>query len=277
MSYLRPYIRLPLCVRCSHNMQTDLIINLICLLSLLSHHTLAIATHKAHTRTQHSTRTMVGNYHASLLAKLTELNSVAVDQLCEGSMEEGEAMLSSGLAVGLQEHQVTACVTSPQVPSVNKTSPSSLMTVPLVGVLADDDFPMDAPHTWFCLYQYAFGLLQSEPDNMSSLVAMLAYNLAMVHHQIGLVETDFKRLVKARQLYELAVQHVSTAAVPPLLTLAIYNNMGHLCSFFGDTEGIQLCRNALECGQHVFPCLSRVFEASLERARHFSVPLAPAA
>ena len=208
-----------------------------------------------------------------LHAKLTRMVSQAIDRLCEGSVEEGETLLSSCLSLGLQEVKKVQCTADH--PKQQGKQPPSLLTVPLEGVFVDEGFPVDLPHSWFCLYRFAFGMRSATEQDLSAIIAVSAYNLAMIHHEIGLFDNNFQRLVKARRYYELALQHMTTPS--PLFKLATYNNMGHLSSFFGDTEGIQLCRNALERGKLFAPGFHPAFNASLDRVRRFSAPLAPAA
>ena len=250
------------------------------------------------------TNTMMDRQEREILLQLSQLNTRALDLVCEGRNEDGEAMLSNCLAFALQYLQMTAlsstasaCLCSASSPplsqdcSVHKTigsrPRSSLMTLPFQGVFSDDDFPMDSPHSWFCFYPFAMDVEGDSVHDLSVLLAMVSYNLAMIHHCVGFVESDFDRLLKARRLYEYATQHVAAAASTasssddsedwPLLTLAVYNNLGHLASAFGDSEGIEICRNVMERGQHYVPKLPAVLERSLARAKQFLMTVAPAA
>mmetsp|Transcript_9319 Transcript_9319/g.17787 ORF Transcript_9319/g.17787 Transcript_9319/m.17787 type:complete len:287 (+) Transcript_9319:128-988(+) len=255
------------------------------------------------------------NHHTLLLGKLVKLISKATDLLCEGWTDEAESLLWQLLSFSLgqlqqqqqqqqQQRSVLACHSASH--NTINTSPRNQCTlelseVPLSGVVVDEDFPMDAPHSWFCLYRNCFAVdYYYHHDNNRTetatavavlaadwqvMVATVAYNLAMIHHEDGLFDTNFPRLAKARQLYELAGQHLqhnNNTAV--LLSLAVHNNYGHLCSFFADTEGILACREALQgawaSSRHANEFCQyqlQVFGDSLTRARQFLVALAPAA
>lgn len=185
------------------------------------------------------------------------------------------------------------------------------------------DWSSNVASSYFVLYPKAlyWEIYPEIPANrlpcIVTLLAMgstLAYNQALFHHQLGLVTGNVLHVAHGRFYYSLALSYIdrisssnsccgdthgmealhdsrpSISVVPPSLlplSLAIYNNLGHLASLFGDAEYILHCRQAMEQQlQNNHPAgvaasidedTLKCFCASLARARSFDVSVAAAA
>lgn len=84
-------------------------------------------------------------------------------------------------------------------------------------------------------------------QHQNRMLVMLLYNMAVYHHTQGIERGKSSELSTALRLYELAFSLLETCyqdfAVGDqvLLLLSLYNNMGHIHSYFCNTPHAQLC------------------------------------
>ena len=178
---------------------------------------------------------------ATAIQRLERMNETALQWFCEGQIEEAKALLTSCLKICMQNRFInkdeSACTTE---------SHAVLMDLPLYDAVLPQDFVTDHDAS-FCLYPCAFGVYADSIQNVSTLTAVAAYNLALMHHETGLLDIDWKRLSQARTLYKLALATMPpSSSAAPWLLLAARNNLGHLACYFGDQEHIQSCFVAIQ-------------------------------
>ena len=221
----------------------------------------------------------------TFLSRLEEVNDLAIGHLCEGSYAEAEAIFLTLLAVaGENQEQLQISDALHLQHSRIYGKQAMLAEVSLKHVLGDDDTPMECPTASFGFYHYAFGaeICPNNHNDLQVFSAMVAYNIAVMQHGFGVLEGSVPKLHRARQFYELTLKILEHSTASAILELSTYNNLGHLCSFFQDTLGMQLNRNALS------KCLSSApggldsealafFRSSLSRTSRVSYTLAAAA
>lgn len=124
----------------------------------------------------------------------------------------------------------------------------------------DSETEDESSATCFLFYKCAFLIEEDLTElvwnraTLLTLSAMFTFNLAVIKHNMGLVDADLEELTGARNLYCLAMRFLSTAKTcypskpfidATLLEAAVCNNLGHIFGFFGDSQGIISCRDAL--------------------------------
>lgn len=239
-------------------------------------------------RSQHYTTTMKSVSVANEETKLSNLNSEAIRLLCEGYCEEARRLLGSCLrGINLQ----LGCAVSY---NEDHHEPPALFTIDMEGVLdVCDTQRYAAPLNCFTLFKFAFAVdddasCQTWNESMlMSLLALMSYNLAMMHHDQGFVHANLSDLAKARRLYEFALLVLSKANSvgkptmdTALLEAALYNDLGHVHSFLGDVPGVIFCRESLKnLMRNVLldPEDNRFFQANLNESSKIGITVAPAA
>lgn len=181
--------------------------------------------------------------------------------------------------------------------------------VPLQEVLGDDDVDMKAnSNQSFSLYRSAFALEYDACTDLTTLNIVVAYNLAVIHHELALANSDeentaassYSHLMMARSFYLMALSHVNQhkrqhekgqRTCPLVIELALRNNLGHLSCELGDAQALLDCQAALEnclsrccCAPTPSPSSSSLnheaiafFQMSVIRSRQYALALAPAA
>ena len=111
--------------------------------------------------------------------------------------------------------------------------------------------------------------------------AAAGYNLATIYHHQGIIEGDVPALSRARSFYcvslDLLTEELEHNLEATSLTLALYNNLGHLHSFLDDHEGVTQCRQDLERklsthGHHVDVAAASFFQQSLMWGENYVPP-----
>ena len=220
----------------------------------------------------------------AMLRQLTEVNAQAFDKLCEGFHDEATQTMKQVLVIALQG--MAAQNTMIDAPATVPLRPF-LVDIPLMDAILPQDFVTDHP-ACFPLYASAFGAENDTLPDFRSLVAVVMYNLALIHHQLGLLEGHLPRLLRAQVMYQRVLDYMTAAARPThhhddrhavkLLLVAAVNNMGHIASFLGDKQGVQDCVYAMRA--HLAGCPPEAlpwFRASVNQAEQSHVTFAPMA
>ena len=220
---------------------------------------------------------------ATAVATILELQGKALYQLCAGHGEEAETTLGCALVVGMHALGLSEGQNE-LLPPRQETPLPELAEISMEEVLATDDW--QAPPTHFDMFRFSFGISSEDLAGISShesqlhlLVAIVAYNLAIISHESGLIYgLELSKLNKAQKLYHVAIQNMAIAShihtdvvTPSTLELAVCNNMGYIYSFLGDSAGIIDCRDGLERLTRNAHCAT-FFPRSLAKAQSF-VPI----
>lgn len=182
----------------------------------------------------------------------------------EGSYKEAEHLMLLSISHLLreqqqeqQEQQDADCMMMMEQDGLQVTvSPPAFGAVPLEDVFESDDWSPneDVPTASFYLFRHLLFVENSKDGapifvNTSIHLVTLCFNLAMFYHETGLLDGDLMRLAAARTYYHLARSHLGVGQAPTMASLpalAIFNNLGHLSSFFGDQETMLFCQETLE-------------------------------
>lgn len=234
---------------------------------------------------------------------LSEMNLDALYLVCEGEHDAAANLLLDCLAKA-RRRDMEMAVSHPYYYSrhgtVDATSSATttntiIDTIPLMGAMGPNEDWTGYAANHFVFYRNLFAT--ELPDNYAawdretllSFIIMVMYNLAVIKHELGLVEENMEVLMCARTLYKFALDLVGQAVVSAnnvsgcaidmnVLAVAIYNNLGHLFSFIGDDQqGILQCRMGLETHIPVITatlntgCLS-LFHESLSLSCRFNDP-----
>jgi hypothetical protein len=209
----------------------------------------------------------------ALVGKLSGVNTEALVMLWEGNQDEGLSKLSTcfSLARALLAQRSSAGPAS----RLRSGYPSE---VPIEGVI-NSIASTACEDNYFRMYRNSFTLEDS--NSLPHLCAVLSYNMAIIAHEFGMAKGSVLQLYRARELYTEAANLLPRLSCP-LLELAISSNLGHLCSFLNDGNGVEACRLGLE------ECLksgrfrlqseaAAFFISSLKRALTYQTRLAAAA
>lgn len=218
---------------------------------------------------------------SSPLQMLTRLNSEALRLLWEGEEEHSIALLR--ICFTRAKDFLLICR-----PGNSKSQNTGLETVDFRCILNPDESTVCADN-YFSLYRNVFTIETDQVSSALPICAAVSYNLALIHHESALQSGCLKQLCHARDSYEVSLSFVrqnkdSFLRQPGLeeLELACYSNLGHLYSVFGDSNGIQDCRDGLQAAllENRWlqdPCLLDFFQRSLRLSRCHKVGIAAAA
>lgn len=182
--------------------------------------------------------------------RIFEGNADAAKQLLVDCIERAKRYIGSALP----HHPVAPCASL------------YLESVPLLGSLGPEDTWYGYNTRSFLLYRHLFGAnfiqahAQWSAETASLFCAAASYNLAMIYHHQGITEGEVPALSRARSFYCVSLDLLTgddsqsdhnsifdyTNYQTVVLTLALYNNLGHLHSFLDDHEGVVQCRQDLE-------------------------------
>ena len=149
---------------------------------------------------------------------------------------------------------------------------TELLLNPITLRLSEDDSDSDKPRRTFfgvnsfgafTIYDKGFQLQEGttddifqDEDNVHRASSVLLYNTALVHHLLGLQGPNQQRhLKKALKLYEMAIDVLHNCKkhndVDKMITLAIFNNKGHVYCQFSELSQVQVCidwlKSILDC------------------------------
>ena len=205
----------------------------------------------------------------SLEEQVMDINSDALALLFEGNADHAEALFHKGISL-------VQSALSPGPPDENTMETASqalqvnLSTLELLSGVLDEPETEPLEHDSFLFYRHAFVLGIVEEENMmdtndtqvfklqdwdlSSLGALLLYNLGLIHHERGVNTRSPLAIRRARSLYYSALSLFwsgswgSACCRPPQehLVLALCTNLGHAATFFQDIATTQICHKRLE-------------------------------
>lgn len=199
----------------------------------------------------------------ALLSNLTHLNDCAVGLLCG----KGQAKNASRvLKIALRDLKNGLASTKPQEPFAPQgpaPEATEIMTIPLqdghTGLLDDS---ASSPDNAFSVYRSAFVLPLSSSCAISSddLATVLLFNLAMTLQIQGIVQGKNLFLRKALKTYQSVANMLETSPHVGVVleqrqnianvgwkvfAMALFNNMGHICSHFLLQDEASECINRL--------------------------------
>lgn len=197
---------------------------------------------------------------------MIQVNEDAVHVLYEGHVEDAIDMLYESLATSMG-------TLNPFVGEQDASTALPLEALPLTEAFGPDDGWKGYDTEHFRLHRFIFTVRDEDEDEVEEdeeegsidyemnarLYAMLTYNLALLIHHQGLMSADLPTLSQASSLYNLCLEMIGTQQqhqhrqqpdniaeqADHTLELAIYNNLGHCCSFMGDLPGVVQCQEAL--------------------------------
>ena len=208
---------------------------------------------------------------------LMRLNTQALDLFAEGNEDQALDVLHVGIALGYR------ALVQGLTPAPRLAPRLQLQTLSLDEIVwpenGADVVENRLQASCFDYYPYIFLMEEVDDDadeedqqqapsmpcfSLAQVCVLLTYNLAMLHHKIGLVRHANNPLApcfaKARAYYVAALQWWQAVAdqeetrslyfthnmSPARLQMALYNNMGHLAASWGDDTDIIMCRQGLE-------------------------------
>jgi len=204
--------------------------------------------------------------------------ATAVDMMRASRYSETMDLLRSGLGHLLSLAERTSPTSSSLLSSCSSDTLVSLESVSLRLCEEEEDHE-DEPSKQYFFGASAFGALAIydkalrfagettdaifwEGDNVHRASSVLLYNTALVHHLLGLQGPNQQRhLKKALKLYEMAMDVLHNckkhSAVDKMITLAIFNNKGHVYCQFSELTQVQVCidwlKSILDCCAGDFP------------------------
>ena len=196
--------------------------------------------------------------------------ATAVDMMRASRYSETMDLLRSGLGHLLSLAERAAPI-SPSPFSCSCSSDTSISLESVSLRLCEEDDDETSKHHFFGAS--AFGALAiydkalrfagettdsifGEGDNVHRASSVLLYNTALVHHLLGLQGPHQQRhLKKALKLYEMAIDVLHNCKkhndVDKMITLAIFNNKGHVYCQFSELSHVQVCidwlKSILDC------------------------------
>lgn len=247
--------------------------------------------------------------------KLYRINERAIFLLLEGYFEQAEGLFS--LCLALADSLLSTIRSQKQDQSCNTnagTRNCCFEAVKLEDVFGQEEVAasMNPPGVHFAIFEHAVSIdagnaaATRDIGDPWSLSAMVAYNLGLFYHVQALVDGEVTQLSQARSYYVRAFSYLfeqqehgrqyqpyccdnGNILEATLLSMAIYNNLGHVSSLLRDGEGIIQCREAMESGLFLASTSSSTrtritdtlaidsFRQSLARAWGFVLNFAPAA
>ena len=205
------------------------------------------------------------------LDQLSQMSAKALDLLCGGFLDDAEELLILCLVSGIRRVKEGNTLEMPE-------SEPFLVDLPLQDAVFPEDFITDHESN-FCLYPIIFGARENGIRDSRTFVSLAAFNLAMLYHETGLLDANLSNLAKARSLYKISLNYLpKTSYEATWLSLAALNILGHVSSFFRDTETMQVCHGAMSDCLQFLPSTSWVwFRNSLAAARPSPTTFAPVA
>ena len=200
-----------------------------------------------------------------------DLHQDAIHRIFEGNVD-----LAKQLLVDCIERAKRYMGIAPSAASTFQSM--HLDVIPLVGALGPDDGWQGYDTQSFLLFRNLFGpsfasvqATWTAPE-ACLFCAAASYNLGMIYHHQGVTDGDLPALSRARSFYcvslDLLTEGLENNMEATVLTLALYNNLGHLHSFWADHEGVMQCRQDLEQkivthGHHIDGDAASFFQQSL--------------
>lgn len=197
--------------------------------------------------------------NTNLIDWLIRMNSEGVCHLFEGKLEESIDSLHTGLNTGknaLQNVQLRSAMQWKR-----NYDDGNLFQISMDDVLIDQETDKEKRlKHGIQPYRFIFGIEDlNVPETSLELVikclAVLAFNLAMIHHEYGMHAGNLVAVDKSRGFYELSLSLIRSVRKGGLtgnnngllpLELALLNNLGDVYMFFSDTNSMSLCQNYLE-------------------------------
>ena len=211
------------------------------------------------------------------MAEIIQMNDEGLNMLHEGYIDAAETMLFNCL------HEARELM--PLVGELHCIAEAvqSLESRPLGRALGPDDswHGYQADHFVMCRFTFTFNSSNREwiefgPSLPILFRAVVTYNLGLIYHHQGLLNSDVPLLSQAGDLYSWGIDLLRIYRGPAqgketsLLDLALYNNLGHLYSILGDIEGMARCKEMLQYALTLpqpSQTTTAVFESSLSLSR----------
>ena len=231
--------------------------------------------------------------NATPMTKLLQMHTKALSFLWEGSEDDAVETLLRCLVYARNLFDQI----SPSSSESGDRSSLSATEISVAEVIsAEEDYNKTASsNNCFSLYRFVYMIEMEEECSCDRLTlrkisSFVSFNLAMIYHEMGLINGDLSCLAKARSLYIMSLGLIQQNRVDSqgcatqgecVSEVVLHNNLGHLYSFFGDSNGIESSREKLEASlvasRSLDEKVSEFFYNSLAMARSHAVRLAPAA
>ena len=183
-----------------------------------------------------------------------DVNSNAILQLLEGEQEEAVSLLHAALNTSRAQLQAAG----PRLrESLSQNYEAMICPVSLEDAMYTPSVTTVAPCDTFCIYRSVFSIEgpDCEEDALApEVTAVILYNMAVVHHELGYDTSDKVCLDKALQLYNICRSVLSQTKQAKqsklsidltLLDLALLNNMGQIYSVLLNHEQSLLLQQSL--------------------------------
>lgn len=181
----------------------------------------------------------------SLLSRLNEINDRALVLAYAGFTDEAESLLSDCIKFSFQHLHF------PPAEDVPETQPF-LIELSLHEAILPDDFIADQD-SGVRLYSCFLAARDHQIRNVRTMVSIVAYNLAVMYHETGLLDMERHALCRARTAYKLAatclspvLQRGASDESTTCMNLAILNNLGHVSAVLGNVETEGACRGIMQ-------------------------------
>lgn len=193
-----------------------------------------------------------------------EMNFDALTFLFEGNADHAVKLIQQ--CISLIQSALAHFDTPSMLPS--QALPVALSAIEITTDVLDEPDVERLSHDGFLFYRHAFTLefdeMASVPDtngiqiivpqdwDLSSLGALLLYNLGLIHHERGINARIPLAIRRAQSLYRSALTLLcsrrrdegSSYQAQAHLTMALYNNLGHAATFFQDPTA-EVCHQRL--------------------------------
>jgi tetratricopeptide (TPR) repeat protein len=183
------------------------------------------------------------------------LNNNAVDLMRQGSFQEAIPAFLSALR---ELHRITGVQKQDMNMnpidvgnSSSRTFARKVRTVPLGDALSVLKPSIYQDQDAFSIFDRAFLIDSSDlasiysSEGQNSTTTVLLYNMGLAYQLLGMQDfhSQHSNLKKAMKAYRMAA-----AIANDLVSLAVSNNMGHIYSYFCETQESQRCLDSLRAG-----------------------------
>ena len=197
----------------------------------------------------------------STASDLTGMDACSSAILCLMEGDADEALQRLSFALQESRKRLQQLVGSRLHDSWAKSFDTSVFPLSLEGALVNEEGRADVGFASpFRMFRFIYSIEGTDSDSdflLPELVVVLLYNLAVVHHEIGVCSRDSSMIRRALHFYDLARSALCSAIEAKRhnlsislfeLELAILNNLGHTYSFFLDNhEKMAATLEALRC------------------------------
>jgi tetratricopeptide (TPR) repeat protein len=192
---------------------------------------------------------------------IVELNNNAVGLMRQGSFQKAIPSFLSALRelhriTGLQKQNVNMDPIDNDKNSVSRTFVQEVRSVPLGDALSVLKPSIYQDQDAFSIFDRAFLIDSSDlasiysSEGQNSTTTVLLYNMGLAYQLLGtqVFHSQHRNLKKAMQVYRMAaaILEKSGDEANDLVFLAVSNNMGHIYSYFCETQESQRCLDCLQ-------------------------------